>query len=197
MTFKQSFVEVDGCRINLRRGGSGEPLLFLHGASGAPAILPFMERLAQRFDVLVPEHPGFGLSDEPAWLDKARTPATEAAARPAPRPAAAMMLCPQACPMAGSASYSQQTAMVGPLVPAVARKAVSRPYAPRSTARPADSFQMPIRRLEIVTASSAPPAIPSTELIARSTTKSAAGSISPQSPLTSTPASASAPSGAW
>jgi pimeloyl-ACP methyl ester carboxylesterase len=69
MTFKQSFVEIDGCRTNLRRGGSGDPLLFLHGASGAPVILPFMEKLAQRYDVLVPEHPGYGLSDEPEWLD--------------------------------------------------------------------------------------------------------------------------------
>jgi len=69
MTFRESFVEVDGCRTRLRRGGSGEPLLFLHGASGAPAILPFMEQLAQRFEVLVPEHPGFGLSSEPEWLD--------------------------------------------------------------------------------------------------------------------------------
>lgn len=69
MTFKQSFVEVDGCRTHLRRGGAGQPLLFLHGASGAPAIMPFMEKLAQRFDVLVPEHPGYGLSDEPEWLE--------------------------------------------------------------------------------------------------------------------------------
>jgi pimeloyl-ACP methyl ester carboxylesterase len=69
MTFKQSFVDINGCMTNLRRGGSGEPLLFLHGASGAPAIMPFMEKLAQRFDVLVPEHPGYGLSDEPEWLD--------------------------------------------------------------------------------------------------------------------------------
>ena len=69
MTFTQSFVELHGCRTHLRRAGSGEPLLFLHGASGAPAILPFMETLAQRFDVLVPEHPGYGLSDEPEWLD--------------------------------------------------------------------------------------------------------------------------------
>lgn len=69
MTFKQSFIEVDGCKVNLRRGGSGEPLLFLHGASGAPVIMPFMEKLAARFDVLVPEHPGYGLSDEPEWLE--------------------------------------------------------------------------------------------------------------------------------
>ena len=69
MTFKQSFVEVDGCRTHLRRGGTGQPLLFLHGASGAAAVMPFMETLAQRFEVLVPEHPGYGLSDEPDWLD--------------------------------------------------------------------------------------------------------------------------------
>ena len=69
MTFTDTFVEVDGCRTHLRRGGSGEPLLFLHGASGAPVVMPFMEKLAQRFDVLVPEHPGYGLSDEPEWLE--------------------------------------------------------------------------------------------------------------------------------
>lgn len=69
MKFTQSFIEVDGCKVNLRRGGSGEPLVFLHGASGAPVILPFMEKLAERFDVLVPEHPGYGLSGEPDWLD--------------------------------------------------------------------------------------------------------------------------------
>jgi pimeloyl-ACP methyl ester carboxylesterase len=69
MTFQQSYVTVDGCRVNLRRGGRGQPLLYLHGASGAPVIMPFMEKLAERFDVLVPEHPGYGLSEEPAWLE--------------------------------------------------------------------------------------------------------------------------------
>jgi pimeloyl-ACP methyl ester carboxylesterase len=69
VSFTESYVEVDGCRTRLRRGGKGEPLLFLHGASGAPAILPFMEKLAQRFDVLVPEHPGYGLTAEPEWLE--------------------------------------------------------------------------------------------------------------------------------
>jgi pimeloyl-ACP methyl ester carboxylesterase len=69
VSFAASFVEVDGCRTHLRRGGRGNPLLYLHGASGAPVILPFMEKLAARFDVLVPEHPGYGLSDEPEWLE--------------------------------------------------------------------------------------------------------------------------------
>ena len=69
MKFEDSFVEVDGCKVHLRRGGKGDPLLFLHGASGAPVVMPFMEKLAQRFDVLVPEHPGYGKSDEPEWLE--------------------------------------------------------------------------------------------------------------------------------
>jgi pimeloyl-ACP methyl ester carboxylesterase len=69
LNFSDTFVELDGCRTHLRRAGKGEPLLFLHGASGAPVIMPFMEKLAQRFDVLVPQHPGWGRSDEPAWLE--------------------------------------------------------------------------------------------------------------------------------
>jgi len=69
VSFSDGFVEVAGCRTHLRRGGTGAPLLYLHGASGAPAIMPFMEKLATRFDVLVPEHPGYGLSDEPEWLE--------------------------------------------------------------------------------------------------------------------------------
>src|SRR5262249_7025476 len=62
-------LDIDGCRLNLRRGGSGEPLVYLHGSNGVPAIQPFMETLSGRFDVIVPEHPGFGGSDEPDWLE--------------------------------------------------------------------------------------------------------------------------------
>ena len=35
-------VSVRGCNIKLMRGGSGPPLLFLHGSSGAGAWLPFV-----------------------------------------------------------------------------------------------------------------------------------------------------------
>ena len=63
------FVTVAGCRTSLWRGGAGPPLLFLHGSQGVPAPLPFMHALAGRFEVLAPEHPGFGRSAVPAWLD--------------------------------------------------------------------------------------------------------------------------------
>jgi pimeloyl-ACP methyl ester carboxylesterase len=67
--FSKSFVELSGCRTHVRRAGKGQTLLFLHGASGMPAILPCLQKLAQRFDVVVPEHPGYGQSDEPEWLE--------------------------------------------------------------------------------------------------------------------------------
>jgi pimeloyl-ACP methyl ester carboxylesterase len=63
-----SVIAVRGCRIRLIRGGAGSPLIVLHGASGA-SWLPFMQTLAQKFDVIAPENPGFGESDTPEWLD--------------------------------------------------------------------------------------------------------------------------------
>jgi pimeloyl-ACP methyl ester carboxylesterase len=60
---------IAGCKIAGLRGGQGTPLLFLHGARGAGVWLPFFKALAEHFDVIVPEHPGFGRSDTPEWLD--------------------------------------------------------------------------------------------------------------------------------
>ena len=69
MNFSNSLVEVNGCKVTLKRGGAGRPLLYLHGASGAATVRPFLQELAREYDVFVPEHPGFGGSDEPEWLD--------------------------------------------------------------------------------------------------------------------------------
>ncbi|MGH7095177.1 MAG: alpha/beta fold hydrolase [Stellaceae bacterium] len=60
---------IDGATVRVWRGGSGPPLVFLHGAGGHPGWRPFMETLAARFEVIAPEHPGFGHSDDPPWLD--------------------------------------------------------------------------------------------------------------------------------
>jgi pimeloyl-ACP methyl ester carboxylesterase len=64
-----SRADVRGCDIALRRAGAGGPLLILHGASDAGLWLPFVADLATHHDVIAPEHPGFGSSDTPAWLD--------------------------------------------------------------------------------------------------------------------------------
>lgn len=62
-------VTIDGCELSYLRAGSGEPLLFLHGAAGIAGWMPWMDALAQRYDLIVPDHPGFGRSSFPDWLD--------------------------------------------------------------------------------------------------------------------------------
>jgi pimeloyl-ACP methyl ester carboxylesterase len=60
---------VEGTQVSVLRGGSGPPLLFLHGSDAFTDWQPFMAELAGRFDVIVPDHPGFGQSSTPPWLD--------------------------------------------------------------------------------------------------------------------------------
>jgi pimeloyl-ACP methyl ester carboxylesterase len=63
-----SEVTVRGVRIKLHRAGEGSTVLFLHGAGGVPQWLPFFDALAGHYRLLVPEHPGFGGSDDPGWI---------------------------------------------------------------------------------------------------------------------------------
>ena len=60
--------KVRDVNVRMLRGGSGPPLLFLHGANGLPVWLPVFDLLARHFEVFVPEHPGFGTSDKPPWM---------------------------------------------------------------------------------------------------------------------------------
>lgn len=60
---------IGGSSIRMFRGGAGQPALFLHGGAGLSAWTPFFQALSQHFDLIVPEHPGFGESDNPAWLN--------------------------------------------------------------------------------------------------------------------------------
>jgi pimeloyl-ACP methyl ester carboxylesterase len=69
MAGQESFETIAGCKIRLLRGGKGAPLLYLHGAGGGGIWMPFMEKLSENFDVIAPEHPGFGGSEMPEWLD--------------------------------------------------------------------------------------------------------------------------------
>ena len=70
MPHSTEMITVDGAAIRLLRGGSGQPVVFLHGAGGHTGWMAFLEELAERFTVLAPEHPGFGQSDDPPWLDQ-------------------------------------------------------------------------------------------------------------------------------
>jgi pimeloyl-ACP methyl ester carboxylesterase len=61
MAFREETVSVRNgmFNISLRRGGSGAPLVYLHGAGGQGAWEPFLEQLSQDFDVIQPSGPGW------------------------------------------------------------------------------------------------------------------------------------------
>jgi pimeloyl-ACP methyl ester carboxylesterase len=65
----ENFITVGDIETHLRVGGDGEPLLFLHGHKTADLWLPFEDELAKEYKVYVPDHPGFGRSSLPGWVD--------------------------------------------------------------------------------------------------------------------------------
>jgi pimeloyl-ACP methyl ester carboxylesterase len=62
MPHTTEMIDVYGTPIELRRAGSGPPLLYLHGGGGDSVWLPLFDELAEHFTVYHPSHPGFGNS---------------------------------------------------------------------------------------------------------------------------------------
>ena len=67
--FTEEIVDVGGSKLQLLKGGSGEPLLILHGAGGSRGWLRYAQALSDRFTVYLPSHPGFGTSERPDWIE--------------------------------------------------------------------------------------------------------------------------------
>src|SRR5712691_699216 len=67
MPFQEIFLNLRGSKIQMLKGGSGDPLLYLHSAGGEVTWLPFFEMLSQHYMVYLPAHPGFSQSE---GLDK-------------------------------------------------------------------------------------------------------------------------------
>jgi pimeloyl-ACP methyl ester carboxylesterase len=59
----EEYLDLADGRVRLFRAGHGEPVLFLHAAGGG-GWAEYHQRLAARFEVLAPDHPGFGGSDD-------------------------------------------------------------------------------------------------------------------------------------
>jgi pimeloyl-ACP methyl ester carboxylesterase len=72
MAHIEEMITVNGTQIRLLRGGreDAQPLVFLHGAGGHTGWMGFLDALAEDYAVYAPEHPGFGRSDDPPWLDE-------------------------------------------------------------------------------------------------------------------------------
>jgi pimeloyl-ACP methyl ester carboxylesterase len=58
----KSMQKIGGGRfeVELQTFGSGEPLLFLHGAGGLIGVDPFLDELGKNFKVIAPNFPGYG-----------------------------------------------------------------------------------------------------------------------------------------
>lgn len=52
-------IALQGVELPYVRTGSGPPLVILHGGGGPDVELPFAHRLAERFEIVAPVHPGF------------------------------------------------------------------------------------------------------------------------------------------
>jgi pimeloyl-ACP methyl ester carboxylesterase len=63
--FKREELTVDGVKTVVHSAGSGEPVVFFHGA-GTVDGFDFAERWAEKYRVIVPYHPGFGESGDDA-----------------------------------------------------------------------------------------------------------------------------------
>lgn len=69
MTVSDATMSVRGRDIRLWRGGAGQPLLFLHDP-WTYRWLPIHDRFAERYDVILPIHPGFAGSTGFEELDR-------------------------------------------------------------------------------------------------------------------------------
>ncbi len=67
--FTEEFVDVGGSKLQVLKGGSGDPLLILHGAGGSRGWLRYVQELSDQYTVYLPSHPGFGTSDRPEWVE--------------------------------------------------------------------------------------------------------------------------------
>ncbi len=61
--------ETDVGKIQLRRGGTGDPLVYLHSAAGEGEGLTFLNDLAEHFTVYAPMFPGFNESEGIEQID--------------------------------------------------------------------------------------------------------------------------------
>jgi len=65
----EEFVVIGGNKLHMVKGGTGDPLLILHGAGGNRGWLSYVQDLSKQFTVYLPTHPGFGTSDRPNWIE--------------------------------------------------------------------------------------------------------------------------------
>lgn len=69
MTITSEFIQTHVGKVQVRRGGSGAPVVYLHSATGEGEGLELLAALAADFDVIAPMFPGYGESEGIEQID--------------------------------------------------------------------------------------------------------------------------------
>jgi pimeloyl-ACP methyl ester carboxylesterase len=67
-TWTEEIIELAGTKVQMVKGGSGQPLLVLHDEMGHPGWLGFHEELAKSHTLYIPSHAGFGGTERLDWI---------------------------------------------------------------------------------------------------------------------------------
>ena len=62
------FITLGDVQIELIRRGKGKPLLLLPSEEALEPDAPFVDELAKKFEVIIPQAPGYGRSNRPDWI---------------------------------------------------------------------------------------------------------------------------------
>ena len=68
-TNDKTTLALPGVDLQVVRRGSGPQILMLHGGEGPIDQFPFFERMAERYEIIQPVHPGFGGTPIPEQFD--------------------------------------------------------------------------------------------------------------------------------
>ena len=66
---REELIAVGETKVHVLIGGTGSPLLVLHGAGGNRGWRRWMDVVAERHTIYAPTHPGFGRSDSADWME--------------------------------------------------------------------------------------------------------------------------------
>lgn len=66
--YTEETIELAGAHIQLVKGGTGDPMLVLHGELGHRGWLNYHRKLAESNTLYIPSHPGYGESDWLEWI---------------------------------------------------------------------------------------------------------------------------------
>jgi pimeloyl-ACP methyl ester carboxylesterase len=70
--WRTEVVRVAGCDLTVFKGGVGKPVLILHDELGFPGWMKWNAALAERRTLIIPMHPGYGVTTAPEWIRNVR-----------------------------------------------------------------------------------------------------------------------------